>query len=63
MNFVVVDVDRPLSKAQRAITQRYYRGLIPHVVVTDRFGKTLYDDAGEVEESVIIKSLEKALAK
>ena len=63
MNFVVVDMDQKLPDAQRALVQKYYRGYIPHVAVIDRFGKTLYNDAGEVEESTIVKYLDKALAK
>jgi hypothetical protein len=31
--------------------------------VTDRFGKPLYDDSGEVEEKTITKVIEKALSK
>jgi len=63
VNFVVVDTDQKLSKAQKGLVQKYFRGLIPHVVVIDRFGKTLYNDAGEVDETAIAKYLDKALAK
>ena len=63
MNFVVVDMDQKLPAAQKAVVQKYYRGLIPHVAVIDRFGKTLYSDAGEVEEATIVKYLDQALAK
>jgi hypothetical protein len=63
VNFVVIDMDTHLSNDQLQLARRYYKGLIPHVVVTDRFGKPVYDDAGEVEEKTIIKSIEKALSK
>ena len=63
MNFVVVDMDQKLPEAQKAVVQKYYRGYIPHVVVIDRFGKPLYNDAGEVDEAKIAKYLDKALAK
>jgi len=56
-------MDTHLSNDQLQLARRYYKGLIPHVVVTDRFGKPVYDDAGEVEEKTIIKSIEKALSK
>lgn len=56
-------MDQRISNAQLQLARRYYKGLIPHVVVTDRFGKPVYDDAGEVEEKTIIKSMEKALSK
>jgi hypothetical protein len=63
VNFVVVDLDQKLPPAQKAIVEKYYQGLIPHVAVLDRFGHTLYSDAGEVEEATIVKYLDKALAK
>ena len=56
-------MDQKVPEAQKAVVQKYYRGYIPHVVVIDRFGKALYNDAGEVEESTIAKYLDKALAK
>ncbi|MBI2678637.1 MAG: hypothetical protein HYX28_07625 [Candidatus Koribacter versatilis] len=63
MNFVIIDTDQKLPEGQKAVVQKYFRGYIPHVVVIDRFGKALYDDAGEVEESIIAKYLDKALSK
>ena len=63
MNFVIVDMDQKLPPAQKAIVEKYYHGLIPHVAVLDRFGHTLYSDAGEVEEATIVKYLDQALAK
>jgi len=63
VNFVVIDMDQRISNEQLQLARRYYKGLIPHVVVTDRFGKPLYDDSGEVEEKTIVKYIEKALSK
>jgi hypothetical protein len=63
VNFVVVDLDQKLPAGQKAIVDQYYHGYIPHVVVLDRFGHALYSDAGEVEETTIVKLLDKALAK
>lgn len=63
MNFVIIDTDQKLPEGQKAVVQKYFRGYIPHVVVIDRFGKALYDDAGEVDEAVIAKYLDKALSK
>ena len=63
MHFVVIDLDQKLPEAQKSLVQKYYGGYIPHVVVLDRFGHALYNDAGEVEEATIVKYLDKALAK
>jgi hypothetical protein len=63
VNFVVVDLDQKIPDAQKALVQKYYRGYIPHVAIVDRFGHTLYSDAGEVDEAVVGKFLEKALSK
>jgi hypothetical protein len=61
VNFVIVDLDIGPSPAQKYLVDEYYRGSIPHVLVLDRKGKTLYDKAGEVDESVISSVLDKAL--
>jgi hypothetical protein len=61
VNFVVVDLDIGPSPAQKYLVDEYYRGSIPHVLVLDRKGKTLYDKAGEVDESVISSVLDNAL--
>jgi hypothetical protein len=63
VNFVVIDLDQKLPPAQKAIVDKYYTGYIPNVTVLDRFGHTLYSDAGEVDETVIGKFLDKALSK
>jgi hypothetical protein len=63
VNFVVIDLDKKPSKAQKQLVDAYYRGYIPHVVVLDRFGHPLYSKAGEVDETAIAQYLDKALAK
>jgi hypothetical protein len=63
VQFVVVDLDRRRSPAQKELVKKFFKGRIPHVVVLDRDGKTAYDSSGEVEEGEISKLLEKALAQ
>src|SRR5215469_6629899 len=61
VQFVVVDLDHPLSAAQQQLQKKYYRGYIPHVVVLDASGVAVYNSSGEVDESVISGLLDKAL--
>jgi len=61
VQFVVIDLDHPLSAAQRELQKKYYRGYIPHVVVLDAAGSPLYNASGEVDESHISILLDKAL--
>ena len=61
VQFVVVDLDHPLSPAQQELRKKYYKGYIPHVVVLDASGAALYNSSGEVEETQISGLLEKAL--
>ena len=61
MQFVIIDLDKKRSKEQQKLVEKYYGGYIPHVVVLDKNGKTLYSLASEVEESTISKILDKAL--
>jgi hypothetical protein len=35
VQFVIVDLDHPLSDAQQGLQKKYYRGYIPHGVVLD----------------------------
>jgi len=63
VQFVVVDLDRPHSPAQKELVKKFYKGYIPHVVVLNRDGKTAYNASGEVDEGEISKLLEKALAQ
>ena len=58
---MVVDLDKGPSPAQKELVKKYYRGYIPHVVVLDSAGNSLYDRSGEVEELVISGILDKAL--
>ncbi len=61
VGFVIISLDRKHSPEQQQLVQRYYQGYIPHVVVLDRSGKPLYDNAGEVGEEQIAELLDKAL--
>jgi hypothetical protein len=61
VQFVVVDLDHPLSAAQQQLQKKYYRGYIPHVVVLDASDAAVYNSSGEVDESVISGLLDKAL--
>jgi hypothetical protein len=61
VQFVVIDLDRYLSRAQQELRQKYYHGTIPHVVVLNASGTVLYNADGEVEERVISGLLDKAL--
>jgi hypothetical protein len=46
VRFLVVDVEHP-SDAQRPLVSRFFRGFIPTLAVLDRFGRPIYDEAGE----------------
>jgi hypothetical protein len=61
VQFVVIDLDHALSPAQQQLQKKYYRGYIPHVVVLDANGATVYNSSGEVDEGVISSLLDKAL--
>ncbi len=61
VQFVVIDLDHPLSAAQQQLETKYYRGYIPHVVVLDSSGTALYNSSGEVDESAIAAVLDKAV--
>jgi len=61
VQFVVIDLDHALSSAQQQLQKKYYRGYIPHVVVLDANGSSVYNSSGEVDESVISSLLDKAL--
>ena len=63
VNFVIVDLDTPLSSAQSELVKSHYTGSIPHVTVLDKTGKAVYDTAGEVSEQEIGDVLDKALAQ
>jgi hypothetical protein len=61
VQFVIVDLDRPLSPAQEDLRKKYYKGYIPHVVVLDRTGAATYNSSGEVQEAEISGLLDKTL--
>ena len=61
MNFVIIDVDHKLSAGQRQLLDKYYRNLVPHVVILDPSGKALYNEPGEVEEGRVSSILDQAL--
>jgi hypothetical protein len=63
VNFVIVDLDKPLSSSQSELVKDHYKGSIPHVVVLDKTGKAVYDTAGEVSEAEIGSVLEKSLER
>lgn len=61
VQFVIVDLDRPLSPAQQDLKKKYYKGYIPHVVVLAANGDAVYNSSGEVEEGVISGLFDQAL--
>ena len=61
VQFVIIDIDHMLSPAQSQLKKRYFQGYIPHVVVLSSSGVALYNDAREVDSSVISKLLDQAL--
>jgi thioredoxin-like negative regulator of GroEL len=63
VQFVIIDLDQERPPAQDTLVHKYFEGYIPHVVVVDRFGRTLYSQAGEVDEDVIERLLDKALSR
>jgi len=63
VNFVIIDLDKGATPGQAELVKKYYQGSIPHVVILDKNGKSLYDAAGEVSEGEISGILDKALAQ
>jgi hypothetical protein len=61
VQFVIVDLDRPLARSQSELKKKYYAGYIPHVVVLNPSGSPLYNSSGEVDSSRISDLLDKAL--
>jgi hypothetical protein len=61
VNFVIIDLDRPQSPAQRALVHTYYEGSIPDLILLDGNGKPLYNRAGEQSEEMLSSILDKAL--
>lgn len=48
VDFIIVDLDTPLSKQQKELRDRHYRNYIPHVTIIDKEGMVVYDRSGEV---------------
>ena len=63
VHFVVIDLDIQRSPEQQQLVKQYYQGSIPHVLVLDAHGNPLYNQAGEVESSVIEDLFQKSLRR
>jgi hypothetical protein len=61
VQFVIVDLDRPLSAGQEALKKRYYTGYIPHVAILDPSGRALYNAAGEIDSDRVSDLLDQSL--
>ena len=53
VHFVVVDLDVPRSPEQQKLVKQFYKGYIPHVVVLNARGDSLYNQSGEVDSERI----------
>jgi hypothetical protein len=61
VNFVIIDLDRKRSPAQRDVLRKYYKKYLPHVVITDPQESAVYNHDGEVEEQSVSRILDAAL--
>lgn len=61
VGFVIIDLDLKQSEAQQQLVKKYYQGSIPHVVLLDKRGRTIYNAAGEVESGKVSAVLDIAL--
>jgi len=61
VNFVIIDLDRKLPSGQQQLVDKYYRNLVPHVLIVDAAGKVVYNEPGEVEEGRVVSILDQAL--
>jgi hypothetical protein len=61
VQFIVLDIDRKLSPAQKELKKKYFRERIPHVLVLDASGSALYNRPGEVDQAVISRLLDQTL--
>ena len=61
VQFVIVDLDRGRSAAQKKLQKMFDRGYIPHVTILDKAGKAAYNSAGEVDESRLAEVLDRLL--
>lgn len=53
VHFVVVDLDVPRSPEQQKLVKQFYKGYIPHVLVLNARGDSLYNQSGEVDSERI----------
>lgn len=63
VHFVVIDLDAKRSPEQQDLVKQYYKGYIPHVLVLDGRGTTIYNESGEVESGTIEAFLQQSLGK
>jgi len=63
VHFVVIDLDVPRSAEQQKLVKEYYKGYIPHVLVLDARGQTLYNQSGEVDSKVIESAFKESLGR
>lgn len=61
VDFIVVDLDSPVSKEQKELRSRHYRNYIPHVTIIDKRGEVVYDRSGEVGTDKISGILDRLL--
>jgi hypothetical protein len=61
VNFVVIDLDKKRSPAQREIVRKYFKKYLPQVVVIDSQGSAVYNQSGEAEERNISKIMDASL--
>jgi len=61
VNFVIIDLDRKRSPAQRDVVRKYFKKYLPQVVVTDQQDSAVYNQSGEVEERTVAGILDAAL--
>ncbi len=60
-HFVIIDVDKPLSRAQRDEFFRYSTGEMPHTTILDKKGQLVFDYSGEVQEGTLAGWMDFAL--
>lgn len=61
VDFIIVDLDSPMSKEQKGLRDRHYRNYIPHVTIIDKEGEVAYDRSGEVSADKISAMLDRLL--
>ena len=61
VQFVIIDIDHRLSSAQTELTEKAFSCYSPHGVGLDAAGAPVYNNSGEVDDSVISGLLDKTL--